>query len=61
MISAVVAPGVNTAATPRRLHAGVAQGAGDDLGAVVMTVEAGLRDDDADPSRRGHQNTGFSV
>ena len=30
------------------LHAGVAQGAGDDLGAAVVPVEAGLGDDDAD-------------
>ena len=30
------------------LHAGVAEGAGDDLGAAVVAVEAGLGDDDAD-------------
>ncbi len=30
------------------LHAGVAQRAGDDLGAAVVPVEAGLGDDDAD-------------
>ena len=30
------------------LHAGVAQGAGDDLGAAIVAVEAGLGHDDAD-------------
>ena len=33
------------------LHAGVAQRAGDDLGAAVVTVEAGLRDHDTNLSR----------
>ena len=30
------------------LHAGVAQGAGDDFGATVVAVEAGFGDEDAD-------------
>jgi hypothetical protein len=39
------------------LHAGVAQRAGDDLGAAVVPVEARLRDDDADlPSHRPERN-----
>jgi hypothetical protein len=37
------------------LHAGVAQGRGDDLGAAVVAVEARLADEDAQPA---HQNSG---
>ena len=40
------------------LHAGVPQGAGDDLGAAVVPVQAGLGDDDPDP--RAHQRTPFT-
>jgi hypothetical protein len=45
------------------LHAGVAQSAGDDLGAAVVTIQAGLGDDDPDPVGCGgyaHQNSGVS-
>ena len=43
----LVQPGVDD------LHAGVAQRAGDDLGAAVVAVEAGLGDDDADLALAG--------
>jgi hypothetical protein len=35
------------------LHAGVPQGAGDDLGAAIVTVQPGLGDHDAQRSCRG--------
>jgi hypothetical protein len=36
-------------------HAGVAKGAGDDLGAAVVSIEAGLGDQDADGRCGGHR------
>ena len=43
-----------TEASVDNLHACVAEGAGDDLGAAVMAVEAGFGDEDADGGRVGH-------
>ena len=43
------------------LEAGVAQRAGDDLGAAVVTVEAGLGDEDAErPGAHSHAGSRYS-
>src|SRR5688572_24858635 len=47
LLRSLVQPGVD------HLHAGVTQGAGDDLGAAVVPVEPGLGDDNADLAAAG--------
>jgi hypothetical protein len=44
------------------LHAGIAEGSGDDLGAAVVAVEAGLGDENADwrARRHGPEYTGWT-